>query len=320
MTATRTGLMRLAGPVHDKLIVYVIVAVATGLLLPTAAGRLAVGVPYLLAGQVLGVALTLTVGQFGAVARRPLPVLLALAAQWTVMPLAGIVLFQLTADPALRSGALVVAVAPAEITSGLLAVLAAGSGAVALTCMAGSLVLGTLLTPLWVSAILGPAAHVHRLALIAELVLAVALPLVVGVGLRTSIPAVSRMRARALDLSAVCVVLLVFVTVGSARALVLSASLMTCLALCAALVVVGYALGMLVAWPWRHHPEVGRALVFPVGMREFGIAAAVALAISPGAIGVAGIYGAILMITAPALARCLRPRRLPDLNRSTTSG
>ncbi len=70
----------------------------------------------------------------------------------------------------------------------------------------------------------------------------------------------------------------------------------------------GYALGFAVAWPWRHHAHIWRALMFPVGMREFGIAAAFALAVSPGAVGVAGIYGALLMITAPAVARRLRPR------------
>jgi bile acid:Na+ symporter, BASS family len=299
-----------AGPIHDRLIVYAAVAVAAGLLLPNVAARLAGGVPYMLGGQVLGVAVTLTLGRFAAVARRPLPVLLALAAQWTVLPLAGVGLFNVISDPTLRNGALIVAVAPAEITSALVALLAAGSGAVAITCMAGSLALGTVLTPLWVSAVLGPAAHVDRLALIAELALSVAVPLVVGVSLRTRWPGLHRLRSRALDLSAVCVVLVVFVSVGSARAFVLSASLLPCIGLCAVLLVIGYGLGLALAWPWRHHAHLWRALVFPVGMREFGIAAAVALVVSPGAVGVAGVYGAMLMTTAPALARRLRPVRV----------
>lgn len=300
----------LAGPIHDRLIVYAGVAVAAGLLLPDVAARLADGVPYMLGGQVLGVALTLTLGRFAAVVRRPLPVLLALAAQWTVLPLAGVGLFNVVSDPTLRNGVLIVTVAPAEITSALVALLAAGSGAVAVTCMAGSLALGTVLTPLWVSAVLGPAAHVDRLALIAELALSVAVPLVVGVGLRTWWPGLHGLRSRALDLSAVCVVLVVFVSVGSARAFVLSSSLLPCIGLCAVLLVIGYGLGLALAWPWRHHAHLWRALVFPVGMREFGIAAAVALAVSPGAVGVAGVYGAMLMVTAPALARRLRPARV----------
>ena len=57
-----------AGPIHDRLIVYAAVAVAAGLLLPSVAGRLSGGVPYMLGGQVLGVALTLTLGRFAVVA------------------------------------------------------------------------------------------------------------------------------------------------------------------------------------------------------------------------------------------------------------
>jgi BASS family bile acid:Na+ symporter len=297
--------------VHDRLVLYVVTAAALGLLVPSVAGRLAVGVPYMLAGQVLGVALTVTAGQFAVVGRRPLPVLVALVAQWTAVPLAGVGLFHLSSDPDLRSGVLILAVVPAEITSALVAILAAGSGAVAIACMAGSLTLGTVLTPLWVRAALGPAAHVDRLALISELALAVTVPLVIGVGLRTSVSALGRFRSHALDLSAVCVVLVVFVSVGSARTLLLSPSLLPCLALCGALLVVGYAVGMAVAWPWRHEAYIWRALVFPVGMREFGIAAAVALAVSPGAVGVAGIYGALLMSSAPVLAGRLKASRTP---------
>ncbi len=156
---------------------------------------------------------------------------------------------------------------------------------------------------------LGSTARVDRVALIVELVLSVALPLVVGVAARTCVPALDRLGARALDLSAVCVVLVVFVTMGSARPWVLSASLFPALALCSGLLVLAYTLGFAVAWPWRHEPHVWRALVFPIGMREFGIAAAVALVVSPDAVGVAGIYGTLLMITAPVLAQRMRPRR-----------
>jgi BASS family bile acid:Na+ symporter len=306
----RDRIASFAGPIHDRLIVYAAVAVAAGLLLPSVAARLSGGVPYMLGGQVLGVAMTLTLGQFAVVARRPLPVVLALAVQWTVLPLAGIGLFNVISDPTLRNGALIVAVAPAEIGSALVALLAAGSGAVAITCVVGSLALGTVLTPLWVGAVLGPGAHIDRPALIAELTLSVAVPLFVGVSLRTWCPGLPRLRSRALDLSAVCVVLIVFVSVGSARAFVLSASLLPCIGLCAVLLLIGFGVGLALAWPWRHEAHLGRALLFPVGMREFGIAAAVALAVSPGAVGVAGVYGAMLMTTAPALARRLRPQHV----------
>jgi BASS family bile acid:Na+ symporter len=271
---------------------------------------MSVGVPYMLAGQVLGVALTLTARQFAAVAGAPAPLVVGLAVQWTTLPLLGIALFHLGGDPTLAGGALIVAVAPAEITSALVAVLAAGSGAIAASLMAASLAAGTLLTPLWLSVAIGTAVHVDRGGLIVELALAVALPLVAGVALRTSIPALARRGGRALDLSAVCVVLVVFVSVGSARGLVLSLTVLPCVAICLVLLVAGYALGAAAGWTMRGRGHaVARAVMFPVAMREFGIAATVALTVSPGTVGVAGVYGALLMTSSPALARWLRSRR-----------
>ena len=291
-----------------ELILYVIPAALIGLLVPEFATRLAPGVPYMLAAQVFGVALTLTGGQFVSVARRPAPVLVALAVQWTLVPLAGLGLSHLTSQPDLRLGILIVAIAPAEITSALVVILAAGSGAFAVSCVAGSLALGTVLTPLWASALLGGTVHVDRGALLVELALAVALPLAAGSALRTTVPRLAGLRHRALDLSALGVILVVFVSVGSARALVLSPSFLPGVLLCAALLAAAYGLGLGVAWPWRRRPQLWRALVFPVAMREFGIAAAVALVVSPSAVGLTGIYGAMLMITGPALARRLRAR------------
>ena len=304
-----SNLTRLMGPVHDRLVLYAVAAAATGLMLPGVAAHLAAGVPFMLAGQVLGVALTLTVGQFATVARRPAPVVFALAVQWAVMPLLGLVLVRVIDDTNLRNGALIIAVAPAEITSALVAILAAGSGAVAVVCMACSLCLGTVLTPLWVGDVVSSATAVDKRSLVVELGLCVAAPLVIGVALRSLAPALEHLRSRALDLSAACVVLVVFVSAGSASAIVASSSLLPCLALCAALVIGGYGVGLVGAWPWRHQSDLWLGLIFPVGMREFGIAAAVALAVSPGSVGVAGVYGAMLMVSAPALARRLRIRR-----------
>ncbi len=115
-------------PLHGRLVPYVLVAAATGLLLPAAAARLAAGVPYMLAGQVLGVALTLTVRQFAVVRRRPLPVVLALAVQWTALPLVGVGLYHLPADADVRAGVLILAVVPAESPASI-AVLAGGYAA-----------------------------------------------------------------------------------------------------------------------------------------------------------------------------------------------
>src|SRR5947209_5234785 len=102
------------------------------------------------------------------------------------------------------AGLIVTAVAPAEITSSLVAILGGGAGAVAVTCMAASLATGTLLTPLWLSAALSDV-HVDRAGLVLELALCVSLPLILCVALRTRFEGLAAHSARALDLSALSV-------------------------------------------------------------------------------------------------------------------
>ena len=299
-------MLRALAPVHDRLLWYVIGAAALGMAAPRAAAALQGAVPVMLAGQVAGVALTLDARRLLALVRRPWPVLAAMLVQWTVVPLAGIGLGRAIGPGVVGDGAIICAAVPAEITSSLVAVLAAGSGELAISTMATSLVLGTLLTPVWIATGLGGGAHVDRAALIGELALAVALPLVASVALRSRVPALARQATRCLDLAALSVVLVVFVAAGSARDIVASLSLLGALGVCAALQAVGYGTGLALARTLRLRRPEARALIFPIGMREFGIATAVALAVAPRSAAVAGIYGVMVMVTGPALAMWLR--------------
>lgn len=268
--------------------------------------------PLLLASQVLGVALTLPASEFLPVLRRAWVVGGALAVQWIGFPLVGLILWHLAPDDAGR-GALVVAVAPAEITSPLIAIAAGGSAALAVSCMIGSLALSTVLTPLWIAATFG--GHIGERSLIAELLLSVLVPLVVGVGARTGIPAIARYRRSSLDLAAVSVLLVVLVGAGSLRqgldwwgvAEALGASLV--------LIALGAALGGITGRLFGLAAAGRRAVLFPVGMREFGVATAVAVAVVPGSVGVAGLaglYGVLMMAASSLLAQRLNPAPPPQ--------
>lgn len=299
------------GPLHDRLLLYVVVAAVAGVAAPGLADRLSGGVPLMLAGQVAGVALTLTVRQFASAFRAAPVIAAALAVQWTLVPASGIALSRLAPDRSVGDGVVILAAVPAEITSALVALLAAGAGAIAVSCMAGSLAVGVVLTPLWVSATLGSDVHVDRLSLLGELALVVTLPLLVGIALRSGVPALARHGALALDMSALCVVLVVFVSAGQAHDLVLSSTLPAAIALCLGLQAIAYTAGFALGAGLRLPPPVRRAILFPIGMREFGIAAAVAFSVAPRAAGMAGVYGAVLMTVGPGLARLLRPRHRP---------
>jgi len=300
---------RITPALHEALVPLVAVAAVLGVLLPGTAHLLRPGVPYMLAGQVAGVALTVTGRQIVPVLRRPRGLVVALVAQWILMPAFGYALFRLTGGDLVGQGAFITAVAPAEITSALVAVVAGAEAATAAAVMSTSVALGCILTPLWLT-LLGDQSHrVDRGSLIAELVFSVALPLVAGVALRTRFTTLARHPRRWLDLAGISLLLVVFVGAGAARPVLLSARLGEAVALATALIVWGAALGAGVAISTRHARKIQLALAFPVGMREFGIATAVALSIAPRAAGFGGLYGVLMMLAAAGAAAGLRRGR-----------
>lgn len=300
---------RRAPALHELLAPLVALCAGLGVAFPEVARSLRPGVPLMLAGQVLGVALTISFGELAPVLRRPGGVLGALAAQWITLPLIGLGLYHLAGDHRVGLGAFITAASPAEITSALLAVVAGGAAATAATLMTASVAIGCLLTPLW---LLFAHDHVDPGTLVPELLLSVALPLTGGIALRSRYPQLVAHPRRFLDLAGISLLLVVFVGAGYARPIFGSARLADA-ALFAALLVAG---GTVVAVAFgRFVPGSGShrlGLAFPIGMREFGIATAVAVTIAPRAAGFAGVYGVVMMVVAATTASISRRRGWSD--------
>lgn len=305
-------LRRLRRPVaralHEALVPLVAFAAVLGVALPSAAHALRPWVPVMLAGQVAGVALTIPADELAPVLRRPRVLLVALGVQWAAMPAFGYLLLRLSGGDLAGQGAFIAAVAPAEITSALVGVLAGAQAATAATLMTASVGLGCILTPIWLLALPSTGGHVDRWSLVSELVLSVAVPLLLGVALRSRSRAVARRPRRCLDLAGISLVLVVFVGAGAARPLLLSADIGEAAALALALIAWGISLGAAVGVLTPAVRSIKLAVAFPVGMREFGIATAVALAVAPGAAGFGGLYGVLLMIASATLATITRRR------------
>lgn len=302
---------RITAPaLHEVLVPLVVLVGGLGIAFPGAARTLRPEVPVMLAGQVLGVAMTIPVRELWPVLRRPGVLVAALAVQWTTQPMIGLCLLHLASGNRIGQGAFITASAPAEITSALVAVVAGGAAATATTLMTMSVALGCVLTPLWL--ILLQHGHVDPAVLVPELALSVTLPLVVGVTLRNRVPILSSHPGRCLDLAGLSLLLVLFVGAGYARPLLETAQLGEAVLLA---LVLG-AGGASVAWaftaralgsvPWRV------SLAFPIGMREFGIATAVALTVAPQSAGFSGLYGVIMMTLAAATATALRRRARRD--------
>lgn len=297
-------------PVRHRLLAWVIVAAIVGVALPRGAEVLTPLVPVFLAGQVLGVALNLTPGEIRAAWREAPLVGLALVVQWTVLPAVGLLLHMVAATPVVAAGIMICAASPAEITSGLMATLAGGDTAIALACMSGSLALAIVLTPFWLLVGLGPAARIRPTALILELTLSVLLPLAVGLIVRARFPRIACWRHRFLDLSAICLVLVVLAGTTNARGVLTSLAILTMLPPIIALLLagglVGWGFGRVRRLPRRQAVAVG----FPIGIREFGVAIAVAVVVAPRSAAVGGVYGILMVAAAGSLAAWMGRRHL----------
>ena len=228
--------------------------------------------------------------------RRCLVVVIAGAA---VLPLLAWAAGQLVSDPALRGGVLAAGVAPAEVASVAIVALAGGQASVAMTVLVGSTLL-SVLTAGPVLSLLAGGASADPTSILAGLALVVGLPLVVGIVLRR----VLRRRpepAQVSQLGSLLMVLaLVWLVAGQIQ---LSRQYLLVAVALLAFVAGSTALGRLLS---AGLPVPERlALTLPTGMRDFAIAAGIAVqAFGEAAAAPLGLYGLmVLLIGAVAAAR-----------------
>lgn len=292
-------------------------------------------IPWLLGALVFAAGFSAPPARLIGALRRPERTLLLLALQFGPLALLALLLSRLPLDPALSVGLLVLGAAPTDVTAPAMTLLAEGDAALATVLTAASLVACTVLAPSLLVRFAAGAA-VDRAALLNELARSVLWPLAGAIALRylltqqalapppnvfdgEGLPAPSRrsrtaravlnagIRAAPLA-SALAVLALVFVVAGGARAEILSRGIFAVVALCLLYNLAGYGAGWLLFRALDAPPRAVRAGVFAAGMREFGVAAAIAASIRPEAAAVAGVYGVIILVTAPLLARLLRER------------
>jgi len=229
----------------------------------------------------------------------------------TVLPALSWAVAHLVPAGPLRDGVLVTGLAPCEIASVATTALAAGEAAVAAGVLIGStlacvILAGPILTLEAGHAAFSPAGVIENLAVI------VALPLAVGIALRSWVPGTARALATARA-----------ETVASRTALAAVAALIALVAaeiqltagyaavagalilFLAASAVIGRLLGVRSARP------TASALLLTTSMRDFAIAAALATAaFGPQAAAPLGLYGIAVLIWGTACAGFLRNR--PD--------
>lgn len=293
--------------------VIVVVAGAIALLTPETFAAGGPAVSWLLALIMLGMGMTLQPRDFVTVAKRPWPLLLGVAAQYVVMPLAGYGLaLALDLSPELAAGMVLVGAAPGGTASNVMVYLSRGDTALSVAMTTVSTLLAPLLTPLLVLLLADEFLPVDAGDLFVSIVQIVVVPVVVGLILRTVVPSFVDRLLPALPLvSVVGITAVVMIVVGGSADTVLSVGLLVVVA-----VILhnglGLTLGYAIAKACRVSIPARRAVSIEVGMQNSGLAAALATAhFSPVAALPAAIFSVWHNVSGPIVASYWSRREVP---------
>jgi predicted Na+-dependent transporter len=268
------------------------------------------GINALLVVLVFATAVTIDPQALHRLARAWRHILTAVLVGITVLPALSWAAARLVPAGPLRDGVLVTGLAPCEIASVATTALAGGEAAVAAGVLIGSTLASVLLAAPILTLEAGHAAF-SPAGIIENLALVVALPLALGIALRSWFPATARPLATpraetaasrtALAAVAALVALVASEVHLSTSYAALAAALLLFLAASA---LVGRILGT------RSAKRTGAALLLTTSMRDFAIAAALATAaFGPAAAAPLGLYGIAVLIWGTASAGFLRNRQ-----------
>ena len=289
----------------------VLIAAILGLSVQRPLGWLAArqGINVLLALLVFATAVTIEPAALRRLAAAWRSLLAALVVGVTVLPALSWAVSRMVAAGSLRDGVLTVGLAPCEIASVATTAMAGGEAALAAGVLIGSTVAAVALAGPILALEAGHAGFSPG-GIIVDLALVVALPLTVGIVLRSWVPltagVLSTARAGraasavALFAVAALVALIAAEVQLSSRYVAVAAALVAFLAGSAA---TGRLLGA------RTRPAAAAALLLTTSMRDFAIAAGLATAaFGPAAAAPLGLYGILVLVWGTAMAGVLRQR------------
>lgn len=252
----------------------------------------------------LGMGMTLRGADFAVVARRPIPLLIGVLAQFIIMPLAALLLVTVfNLESAIAVGVILVAAAPGGTASNVIVYLAKGDVALSVAMTSVSTLVAPILTPLIVLWIAGSYLEVDTLGMFVSIVQIVIIPIVLGVLLRRLLPGLVGRIIDWMPLVSVLVITLVILAVVAGSAETILTSGLVVAGLVVALNGLGLLLGYFAARLAGLDEAARRAVTFEVGMQNSGLAAGLARThFSPEAALPAALFSVWHNVTGAALA------------------
>jgi len=293
---------------------WILLAAAMGWAAPPAFTWVGPQVPLLLGAIMLGMGMTLSLGDFKALLLHPWQVLGGVAAQYLAMPLLAFAMVRLFELPTLFAvGVVLVGSCPGGTASNVMTFLARGDVALSVAITAVSTLLAPLLTPLLTLWLAGTLVEVSAGALFLSIVKIVIFPVVLGLLLRQFFAtAVAKLTAVLPLLSVLAIMLILAFVVGANADRLATVSL----ALVAAVIfhnLLGLAAGYLAARVFGLALPKRKAWCFEVGMQNSGLAVTLAsLHFSPLAALPGALFSLWHNVSGPLLASYWRRRAAAD--------
>ena len=309
--------MKAAADASERfLLVLVLVVAAAGVAAPAPGRALAAGngIDAALAVLVFATGLSLRLADLAAVRLAWRRIAVVLAVSTAALPALAWAASQLIGDEVLRSGMQAAGVAPAEVATVALCVIAGGDAAVCATLLAASTII-TVVAAGPILSLLGASVTVSSAGLLGNLAVVIALPLAAGVALRTAWspgPAVDD------GVRLVTVLALLLLLWQVASQIRLDSAYITVIVALVVYVAGSAALGWVLAL--RAPAGQATAVLLPVAMRDFAVAAGIAAAaFGPAAAAPLGAYGVLVLLAgslAAIIARRHPGRRRPARRRA----
>ncbi|UTF59604.1 bile acid:sodium symporter family protein [Gilvimarinus sp. DA14] len=248
-----------------------------GYLLPATFTPMAPGIAWLLALVMFAMGLTLSAADFARVVRTPRPILLGLALQFTVMPLAALAVSRLLGLSAeLTTGMVLVGSAAGGTASNVIAWLAGGRVALSVSMTLASTLASVVLTPFITWLLLKNTVEINTLGMLASIAKIVVAPVLLGVALHHFIAkTIKRLEPMLASIAVALIALIIAIVVALNAGRLASIGALVLLA-----VVLHNGVGLLggywLARALLFDEPTCRTIAIEVGMQNSGLAVALA--------------------------------------------
>ena len=229
-------------------------------------------ITYGLAGIMLGMGLTLKIGDFNEVLKSPLWLLIGLVLQFTIMPFFGWllgILFNL--PPYFAVGLILVSCCPGGTASNVIVYLSKTNVALSVAMTTCSTIFAIFLTPLLTAYFSGSYLDVDAWGLFFSTLKVVLLPVGIGLSLNILSPRVTNiLKPFSPSIAVILITLIVASIIGQGKDIILSSGLSLIFSIMI-LHLIGFIIGFLVSYMLTKNKTISKTISIEVGMQNSGL-------------------------------------------------